>query len=57
MGSPAEVIDKILAWHEIFRNDRLMVQFSVGTLPHADLMHAIDLYGTQVAPAVRKALG
>lgn len=56
LGSPAEVVDKILAWHEIFANSRLLVQFSVGTLPHASLMRAIELYGTEVAPAVRKAL-
>jgi hypothetical protein len=32
------------------------VQFSVGALPHAKLMHSIELFGTKVAPAVRKAL-
>jgi hypothetical protein len=30
------------------------VQFSVGTLPHASIMRAIELYGTEVAPAVRR---
>jgi hypothetical protein len=25
-------------------------------VPHADLMHAIELLGTEVAPAVRKEL-
>ena len=29
---------------------------SVGTLPHADVMRAIELLGTEVAPAVRAAL-
>jgi hypothetical protein len=30
---------------------------SVGTLPHADVMRSIELLGTEVAPAVRAALG
>lgn len=55
VGSPQQVIDKILYEHELFRNDRFLLQLSVGTMPHADMMTAIELYGTVVAPAVRKA--
>ncbi|HEV8083535.1 MAG TPA: LLM class flavin-dependent oxidoreductase [Chitinophagaceae bacterium] len=55
-GSPQQVIDKILYEHELFGNTRFMVQFSVGTLPHKQMMHAIELFGNVVAPAVRKAL-
>ena len=29
---------------------------SVGTLPHDDVMRAIELLGTEVAPQVREAL-
>lgn len=57
LGSPQEVIDKILREHELFRMDRFLVQFSVGTLPHATILRAIELFGTVVAPAVRKAVG
>jgi probable LLM family oxidoreductase len=56
VGSPQEVIEKILFQHEIFGHQRFMIQFSVGTLPHLQLMHSIELFGTQVAPAIRKAL-
>jgi alkanesulfonate monooxygenase SsuD/methylene tetrahydromethanopterin reductase-like flavin-dependent oxidoreductase (luciferase family) len=56
VGSPQEVIEKILFQHEIFGHQRFMIQFSVGTLPHLQLMHSIELFGTEVAPAVRKAL-
>lgn len=56
VGSPQQVIDKILYEHELFGNTRFMVQFSVGTLPHKQMMHAIELFGTVVAPAVKKAL-
>ena len=53
---PQQVIEKILYQHELFEHDRFLLQLSVGTLPHAALMRAIELYGTVVAPAVRKAL-
>jgi probable LLM family oxidoreductase len=54
VGSPQEVIEKILFQHEIFGHDRTLLQFSVGTLPHASIMRSIELYGTEVAPVVRE---
>jgi probable LLM family oxidoreductase len=56
VGSPQQVIEKILFQHEIFGHRRFMVQFSVGTLPHASIMRSIELYGTEVAPAVRREI-
>src|SRR5688572_15539703 len=56
VGSPQEVIDKILYEHELFENTRFLAQMSVGTIPHAKLMKSIELFGSVVAPAVRKAL-
>jgi len=56
MGSPQQVIDKILMQHEWFKHDRFGLQLSVGTLPHAKVMKAIELLGTVVKPAVNKAL-
>jgi alkanesulfonate monooxygenase SsuD/methylene tetrahydromethanopterin reductase-like flavin-dependent oxidoreductase (luciferase family) len=53
VGSPQEVAEKILFQHEIFGHQRFLIQFSVGTLPHASIMRSIELFGTQVAPAVR----
>ncbi|HEX6574812.1 MAG TPA: LLM class flavin-dependent oxidoreductase [Gemmatimonadaceae bacterium] len=57
LGSPQQVIDKILYEYELFRMTRFLIQFSVGTLPHATIMRSIELYGAVVAPAVRKAVG
>ncbi|HLB17696.1 MAG TPA: LLM class flavin-dependent oxidoreductase [Gaiellaceae bacterium] len=54
VGSPQEVIDKILFQHEIFEHDRFLGQISVGTLPHDKVMRSIELFGTEVAPVVRK---
>lgn len=55
LGSPAEVADKILAEHSYFRNDRFLLQMSLGLMPHDRIMRAIELFGTKVAPEVRKA--
>jgi alkanesulfonate monooxygenase SsuD/methylene tetrahydromethanopterin reductase-like flavin-dependent oxidoreductase (luciferase family) len=56
VGSPAEVTGKILREHALFGNDRFLLQLTVGTMPHASVMRAIELLGTEVAPAVRAAL-
>ncbi len=56
VGSPQEVVDKILYQHEIFHHDRFLIQFTIGPLPHKAVMRSIELYGTEVAPQVRKAL-
>ena len=56
VGDPQEVVDKILFEHEIFRMDRFLLQMTVGSVPHAQVMRSIELFATVVAPAVRKAL-
>ena len=57
IGSPEQVVDKILFEHDLFGNQRFLIQFSVGSMPHAKMMRAIELLGTHVAPAVQSALG
>jgi probable LLM family oxidoreductase len=56
VGSPEEVVEKILFEHQLFGHQRFMAQISVGTMPHEKVMRAIELFGTEVAPAVRKEL-
>jgi alkanesulfonate monooxygenase SsuD/methylene tetrahydromethanopterin reductase-like flavin-dependent oxidoreductase (luciferase family) len=53
VGSPEEAVEKILYEHELFGNQRFMAQISVGTMAHEKVMRAIELFGTEVAPAVR----
>ena len=54
VGNPEQVAEKIVAQHKIFANDRFLLQMAIGTMPHAKIMKAIELYGTRVAPIVRK---
>jgi hypothetical protein len=56
IGSPVEVAEKILFQQELFGHQRFMAQISVGTMAHDKVMRAIELFGTEVAPAVRKEL-
>jgi len=53
VGSPEEVAAKIVEQHRVFGHQRFLIQFSVGTLPHAEVMRSIELFGTEVAPQVR----
>jgi probable LLM family oxidoreductase len=53
VGSPEQVVEKILFQHELFGHQRFLAQISVGDLPHPKVLRAIELLGTEVAPAVR----
>ncbi len=57
VGSVQQVIDKILYEHELFGFTRFLAHTSLGTVPHADVMKSIELYGSRVVPELRKSLG
>lgn len=54
VGSPQEVIDKLMAYHEIYGVSRALIQTGFGGLPHKDHLETIELLGTEVAPVVRR---
>jgi probable LLM family oxidoreductase len=56
VGSPQQVIDKILYEHELFGHTRFLAQMSLGAMPHRSVLRAIELLGTKVAPAVKKSI-
>jgi probable LLM family oxidoreductase len=56
VGSPDEIIEKILFQHDIFGHQRFLLQLTVGSLPHSKVLHAIELLGTKVAPVVREEI-
>ncbi|MDA0327976.1 MAG: LLM class flavin-dependent oxidoreductase [Gemmatimonadetes bacterium] len=56
MGSPQQVIDKILFQYDVFHHDRFLLQLTVGPMPHEKVLRAIELLGTEVAPVVRKEI-
>lgn len=54
VGSPQEVIDKILYEHELFGHTRFLAQMSLGAMPHDKILHSMELLATKVVPEVRK---
>ena len=52
LGSPQQVAEKIVSFHELFRPDRYLAHISIGAVAHRDVMRAIELFGTEVAPLV-----
>lgn len=56
IGNAAAVTDKILHMHELFGITRFIGHMDVGDPSHANMMKSIEIFGKEVAPAVRKAL-
>ncbi len=56
VGSPERVAGKILHEHALFGMQRFLLQLTVGPMPHERVLEAIELYGTKVAPLVRREL-
>lgn len=57
VGSVQQVIDKILYEYELFGNTRFLAQASIGNVPHKLTMKSIELFGTKVAPVIRREVG
>ncbi|NML67280.1 LLM class flavin-dependent oxidoreductase [Hymenobacter sp. RP-2-7] len=57
VGTPQQVTDKLLYVSKLFNNTRFIGQLMLEGMPHEAVLHSTELFGTQVAPAVRAALG
>lgn len=56
VGSPAQITERILATHEALGTSRFMAQVGLGTLPFAETAASVELFATEIVPAVKKAL-
>ena len=56
VGSPQEIVDKVLYEHELFKHTRFLAQVTIGHMPHKNVMRSIELFGTEVAPVIRREL-
>lgn len=57
VGNVEQVINKILYEYELFGFTRFFAQASLGFVPHEMTMKSIELFATQVIPAVKQRLG
>lgn len=53
VGNPEHVANKIIATIEALDLDRFFLHLPVGSMPHEEVLKAIELYGKEVAPRVR----
>ena len=56
VGTPGEIIEKVLFQHDIFKHQRFLLSLGSNAMEHKKVMHAIELYGTKVAPVVREEI-
>ncbi|QJD88429.1 LLM class flavin-dependent oxidoreductase [Cohnella herbarum] len=56
VGDPEFVAEKIILLRKNLGVTRFFLHVNVGTMPHREVMRAIELLGTKVAPIVRKEL-
>lgn len=54
IGSPQQIIEKILAQHELFGHQRYIAQMDFGGVPFDVLMKNVEIIGNEILPAIRK---
>ncbi|MEH7381064.1 LLM class flavin-dependent oxidoreductase [Bacillus sp. JJ1533] len=54
VGSPQQIIEKILYQHEVFGHQRYIAQMDFGGIPFENLRKNIELIGNEILPAIKK---
>jgi alkanesulfonate monooxygenase SsuD/methylene tetrahydromethanopterin reductase-like flavin-dependent oxidoreductase (luciferase family) len=54
IGSPQEIIEKILYQHELYGHQRYIAQIDFGGMPFDKLKKNIEWIGTEILPAIKK---
>jgi len=54
IGSPQEIIERILYHHEQFGHQRYIAEIDFGGMPFEKAMNNIEIIGTEILPAVKK---
>lgn len=54
IGSPQQIIEKILYQHELFGHQRYIAQMDFGGVPFDQLMKNIEIIGNEILPAIKK---
>lgn len=57
VGSPQEVIDKLMTYHELYGVGRAIFHIGYGGMSQANHLKAIERLGTEVASVVRREVG
>jgi len=54
VGSPQQIIEKILHQHELFGHHRFIAQMDIGGMPYSKVAASIEMLATEVAPIIRR---
>lgn len=54
VGSPQQIIEKILQQHELFGHQRFIAQMDIGGIPFSKVAEGIEMLATEVAPVIRR---
>ncbi|WP_142825888.1 LLM class flavin-dependent oxidoreductase [Planococcus soli] len=54
IGSPQQIIEKILYQHEVFGHQRYIAQIDFGGMPMDNIKKNLELIGTEILPAIKK---
>jgi probable LLM family oxidoreductase len=54
VGSPQQVVEKILQQYELFGHQRFLAQLDIGGQPFKNVAKGIELLATKVAPIIRR---
>ncbi|PAE36694.1 LLM class flavin-dependent oxidoreductase [Bacillus sp. 7884-1] len=55
VGSPQQIVEKVLHQHELFGHKRFLAQVDIGGLPFNKVAKNIELLAAEVAPLIKKA--
>jgi probable LLM family oxidoreductase len=55
VGSPQQIVEKVLRQHELFGHKRFLAQVDIGGLPFKKVSKNIELLATEVVPLIKKA--
>lgn len=56
VGSPEQIVEKILHQHELYGHTRFLAQMDIGGLPFSKVARNIELLATKVVPMLNEAL-
>ncbi|WP_407646919.1 LLM class flavin-dependent oxidoreductase [Bacillus fonticola] len=54
VGSPQQIIEKVLQQYELFGHQRFLAQLDIGGQPFKNVAEGIELLATEIAPIVRR---
>ncbi|GAA4856755.1 LLM class flavin-dependent oxidoreductase [Pseudonocardia benzenivorans] len=55
-GTPDEIAERVVKLHATLDTDLIITQMDFGGAPHEEVRRSVELFGTEVIPAVRSAL-